>query len=454
MVFHIISTPPEILRLIFESLAPRDLHVICLTQKHWRSLAEPLLYAHIEWTWTHSHNPPIAQFLWTILQRPELASFVQSVSLDGDSFALSLHDYRQKSPKLPVTEVVLDELVKCIERFHVPYSEEWTRELRSGTMDAFTTLLLAQLPSIRRLYLGKNFARESRLVGMMLRSALYEKCSLPQFACLQDVSIVYPDLGLNIRRYTDFRNTADILPLFYLPSVQRIRTLIDNPATLVWPGEHRPNPSRLASLDLAMLREGHLGQVLSVTRGLRKLQWDWYYRPDLQDQFVTDIINLDQIAADLAHVQDTLTDLTITAASDVAQADPELPELIIRGSFKLFTGLYRLEKLEVPIPFLLGFAPWTPNVVCLAEALPKSIQWLTVTDDLCLQQEWEWVYETEYLFQTFRSWLQGWRNSTPNLRGFRLLTKVGRVDDWDPVIIQGLRDLGAQTSIQVQVTDG
>jgi hypothetical protein len=50
-----------------------------------------------------------------------------------------------------------------------------------------------------------------------------------------------------------------------------------------------------------MLREGHLGQVLSVTRGLQKLQWDWYYRPDLEDYFVTDIINLDQTAADLSH---------------------------------------------------------------------------------------------------------------------------------------------------------
>lgn len=336
-------------------------------------------------------------------------------------------------------------------------AEQWIQELLAGTMDAFSTLLLSQLPSLRRLYLGKNFARESHLMGMMLRSALCgesQDSNLPSFALLQDVSAMYPDLGVYIRDYTDVRNTADVLPLFYLPSVERIRSLVDNPASFKWPGKYPPNPLRLASLDLTMLREGHLGQVLSVTRGLRKLQWEWYYRPDLKDHFVTDIIDLDRIAADLSHVQETLTDLTITAGSDISQADPEHPELTFGGSFTTFSGLYMLQKIEVPIAFLLGFSPLTPNVVCLEEALPKNIQWLTVTDDLCLQQEWEWEWETEYLLGAVRSWLQDWKKSTPRLRGFCLLTTVMKVRDWNPVMIQGLRDLGAQTGIQVQIIEG
>jgi hypothetical protein len=391
------------------------------------------------------------------VHRPELASLVRVLSLNGDSFDITLRGYKQKSPKLPVTEVVLDELVKCIKRIHIPYAEQWIQELRAGTMDAFLTLLLSRLPGLRCLYLGKNFTRESSLMGMMLRSALCEESQdshLPSFTHLQDVSVVYPSIGLDIRNYTDVRNTADILPLFYLPSVERIRTLIDNPTTFMWPGKYPPDPLRLTSLDLTMLREGHLGRVLSVTRGLQKLQWDWYYRPDLKDHYVTDIIDLDQIAADLSHVQETLTDLTITAGSDVAQADPEPPELTFSGSFKTFSGLHMLEKLEVPIPFLLGFSPWAPNVVCLEEALPKNIQWLTVTDNLCLQQEWEWAWETEYLLGAFRSWLQDWKKSTPRLRGFCLLTTLMKVRDWDTAMIQGLRDIGAQTGIQVQISEG
>jgi hypothetical protein len=46
----------------------------------------------------------------------------------------------------------------------------------------------------------------------------------------------------------------------------------------------------------------------SATRGLQKLKWDWYYRPDLEDHSVMDIIDLAQIASDLSHAPVTLTD--------------------------------------------------------------------------------------------------------------------------------------------------
>jgi hypothetical protein len=57
------------------------------------------------------------------LYRPKLSSFVQAVILNGDSSKLSVRDYSKKSPKLPVTEVILDEPVKCIERIRIPYQE-------------------------------------------------------------------------------------------------------------------------------------------------------------------------------------------------------------------------------------------------------------------------------------------------------------------------------------------
>ncbi|KAE8343186.1 hypothetical protein BDV24DRAFT_149808 [Aspergillus arachidicola] len=456
MASTVLNTPPETLHMMFAPLSPSDLNAVCLTHRNWRFVAEPLLYARVEWTWTNSQNPPIAQFLRSIVHRPELASLVHVVILNGDCFESSLRDYQNKSPKLPVTEAVLDELVKCIERIHISCGEQWIQELRAGTMDAFTTLLLSRLPNLRRLYLGVNFARESSIMGMMLRSALCQEsqCShLHSFTHLQDVSAVYPGPGIGIRKYTDVRNTADVLPLFYLPSVERIWTLVDNPATFVWPGQYPPNPSRLTSLNLTMLREGHLGQVLSVTRGLRKLQWDWYYRPDIKDHVVRDIIDLDQIAADLSHVQETLTDLTITAGSDCSEADAERPEVTFSGSFKTFSGLHLIEKLEVPIPFLLGFSSSAPNVVGLEEALPENIQWLTLTDDLCLQYEWEWEWETEHLLGALRSWLQDWRKSTPRLKGFRLLTRIFKVQDWDTEMIQGLRDIGAQTGIHIDIIE-
>ncbi|KNG85197.1 hypothetical protein ANOM_008094 [Aspergillus nomiae NRRL 13137] len=442
--------------MIFAPLSPSDLSAVCLMRRSWRFVAEPLLYAHIEWTWTESQNPPIAQFLRSIVHRPELASLVHAVILNGDCFERSRLAYKQKSPKLPVTEDVLDELVRCIEKIDIPYGEQWIQELRAGTMDAFSALLLSRLPNLRSLYLGKNFARESRFMGLMLRSALCDKSQdndLHSFASLRDVSAMYPYPGLFIRGYTDARNTADALTLFYLPSVERIRVLVDNPATFMWPRKYPPNPLRLASLDLTMLRERHLGQVLSVTRGLRKLRWDWYFRPDLEDHFVTDIIDLDQIAAGLSHVQDTLTDLTITARSDGVDGDIEFPDITVSWSFKAFSGLHMLEKLEVPIPFLLGFSPLLPNVVGLEESLPKSIQWLTLTDDLCLQCDSGWQFETEYLLGAFRSWLQDWKKFTPRLQGLRLSTKMFKERERYPPFIRGLIAMGRQVEIQVEISE-
>ncbi|OGE49098.1 hypothetical protein PENARI_c023G08688 [Penicillium arizonense] len=106
---------------------------------------------------------------------------------------VSMEAYTTPESKIPVTNVVLDRLVECIERINVPYAREWIQELRAGSMDAFTTLLISQLLNLKRLFLDKNFNRESRLRGMMLRSALCEKSTgshLSSFTYLKDVSSV------------------------------------------------------------------------------------------------------------------------------------------------------------------------------------------------------------------------------------------------------------------------
>ncbi|KAE8376063.1 hypothetical protein BDV26DRAFT_305835 [Aspergillus bertholletiae] len=456
MASPILRVPPEILRMIFAPLLPRDLYAVCLTHRVWYIVAEPFLYSRIEWTWKNSLTPPIAQFLRSIVHKPERGSFVHAVTLNGDRFTHAYDDYKNKCPKLPVAEAVLDKIVKRIERIRVPYAEQWIQELRAGTMDALIAFLLSLFPNVKYLYLGETFSRESHLISMVLRSAFCEESQdshLPSFKHLQDVSIVYGYPGMGIRRYTDVRNTVDALRLFYMPSVERLRAVVDNPITFMWPEKYPPNPLRLVSLDLAMLREGHLGQVLSITRGLRRLQWDWHYRPDLEDRFVTDIIDLDQIAADLSNVQETLTELSITAGSNGDVGDIECPELTFSGSFKTFSGLHMLEKLEVPIAFLLGFSSSAPNVAPIEEALPKNIQWLTITDELCFQNEWQWDIEGEYILEALRPWLQGWKKSTPRLQGLRLVCTVVRFREWSYEMIQGLRGMGIQAGIQINLIE-
>jgi hypothetical protein len=380
-----------------------------------------------------------------------VASFVHELILSGGTFdEHPWHNSKYKSPKLQVSEVITDQLVEYVESVHVPYTEEWVQELRAGSMDAFATLLLSQLPNLKYLHLGKNFTRESRFIGMMIRSALCDESRdshISSFAYLQDVSAQCPDLACYIRRYTDFRNTADNLPFYYLPSIERLSLSIDNPTTFNWTGKCPPNPLRLTSLDLTMVREGHLGQLLSVTRGLRELECYWLYRPDIADDFVTDTIDLDQIATDLSHIQETLTDLTIKAGSAGWPSGIYMPPLHFNGSFN-FSALHMLERIKIPLPFVLGFSPSTSNTVHLGEALPKSLEWLNITDDIRFQEEWEWDRDTSHLVGVIRSWLQNWRVFTPRLRGF-CLSGEDKIQDWQDEMLDGLEELALEFGVQI-----
>jgi hypothetical protein len=253
--------------------------------------------------------------------------------------------------------------------------------------------------------------------------------------------MLYPAIGLDQRRHTIARNIADVLPTFYLPTVEKIRAFIDNPVIFEWPTVSPPTAQSLLSLDLTMIRERDLGKLLSVTPRLESLKWDWYYRPDLRDDSVTDVINLDQIAADLAHVRDTLTSLSITAGADVSQADPAPPELYFKGSYSTFSSLDNLKLLEVPIPFLFGFSQSDPNMLGLDKVLPKNLEWLNLTDRLCYQEEWQWEWEMDYLLDVISSWFGRKDQFTPHLRGVRFVLEVMRVRDFLPEIIQRIKEI-------------
>ncbi|PGH17918.1 hypothetical protein AJ79_00817 [Helicocarpus griseus UAMH5409] len=453
MASPLLNIPEDVLRLILASLSSANLWAVCLTHTALRTLAEPFLYSHIQWIWDRSHNPPIVPFLRTILRRPELALRVKSLILEGNTLGSSAyHKNRHKYTKFPVNETDLDELIKCIKGMNVPYSALWIHEIRAGTMDAFVALLLFQLPRLKRLQLSESFTNQSRLIGMVLRTRLCDEPKdsyTPSFDQLQDVSSLYFDPGFYIRHYTAARNTADVLPFFYLPSVERITAAIDNPTVFAWPAAHAPNPSRLASLDLAMIREGNLGHVLSVAKELKTLRWEWFYREDLQSGLVTDIIDLDQIAADLSHVRETLTDLTIEAESGTLESDLQ-PHVRIKGKFRAFSDLNALKRLKVPLPLLMGLSPFESKANCLAETLPKGMESLTITDDLYLQERYEW--EDFHLFEILQIWLQDWKISTPHLQEFHLYLKLMACGEWGPEMRERLKNLGVQVGIHVKIT--
>lgn len=145
-------------------------------------------------------------------------------------------------------------------------------------MDAYVAVLLSQPLRLNHLSMGYSFLKQCKMVALVLRSTLYEEaldCGLqPDFGHLKTVTF---------ERYTSYiepetrKNVADFLPLFYLPSVERISVAVHNtttpswPPTLPWPTIYPPSCSNLRSLKRDAVREPLLGPLLLATDQLRSL---------------------------------------------------------------------------------------------------------------------------------------------------------------------------------------
>jgi hypothetical protein len=329
---------------------------------------------------------PITALLQSILRRPQLAAYIRRVSLVGTSF--DRPHYGSKTPRLPVSESTLKEVLAFVAKAKVSYRETWLEELRNGKMDAFVAVLLCQPSYLTYLFLGPDFfLKESQIVGLVLRSTLCETsdCGLGgDFEHFRSVTfgqyVEYSDHYVHYSAYKVHRNTADVLPLFYLPSVTEISVPIDNPTTFPWPAAHPPSCPSLRSLEITNIRESFLGQLLSVTPQVQSLKWLWRHVPDFRDQVNTPIIDLGQFMTAISHLRNTLEELVVLAICWHDSAGIVDPPLTIQGSFKAIADFDMLRKFTAPFALLLGFQADVTKQI--QDFLPRNLEFLTITDNL------------------------------------------------------------------------
>ncbi|KAL6885247.1 hypothetical protein HDV57DRAFT_419399 [Trichoderma longibrachiatum] len=440
----LLDCPAEILHSIFEHLPTSSLHALCLVTKRLHQVAEPLLYTRIDLIWERHRPPPIISLLRTIQNRPQLATHVERLTLH----ALSEFDvpggfgYRQLPCSIPTDGTDLAGFIATIQDIDSPLRDLWIQELQNGTMDAFVMLLLSYVRNITHLRITGVFARANRLLGMMLRAALCQDlhCRLPWLHSLQDV-VTEP--GWTQYRYNEPKNTADILPMFYLPSVRSITAEIDNPAIFAWP-TYAPNPSHITTLDLKIIREGHLGRILATTKNLKVLKWRWEYEQLLKDEFNSDVIKLDQITADLTFVKETLECLHLSAMFD---NEYWRDTLTVTGSMKGLRNFERLQRLEIPQLFLMGFSP-VDNLGCFKDLMPKNIHHLVINDDSIWLEGLAW--QDRDLFDKLERWWDGNMHHTPWFTSFKLSLEWTD-EQWCAGLRQELSDLCARLGIQLEI---
>jgi hypothetical protein len=458
----LLNCPPELLDLIFEQLETTALHALCLVSKVVRQRAEPFLYSKIHWTWTfgwpadRSSGPvnqkilPIVPFLRTISRRPELGPLVREVDLKGDSLSRITHFYRGRQPTLPFSEEI-DGLIRMVSELGMPEEDEtaWIRGLRDGIAEAFVALLLSQAPNLKHLRLEENYLRDPCFVDKLLSWTLSGSGSQKLF---QRVSQVHFHLANDMRYRCGSRNLATSLSLFYIPSIEHLSVSIDNiRQPFQWPFGQPPHPSRLTSLDLGMLREGNLGKVLSVIPNLKTLRWGCFHDRRFEDRLMNPFIDLDQIAADLSHVRQSLASLTVTAATE----GPGMPWQVVRvkGSLLLLAGFNALTSLELPLPFLVGSLSHH-DALAPGPWLPRNLEILAVTDDLFLQDDWEWSADDLWLL--FSPWIQNatWKAFTPRLRRLQFRVDELNHETFTSKLAMDLVKLGEQVGLDINVIQG
>lgn len=78
---------------------------------------------------------------------------------------------------------------------------------------------------------------------MILKSAICDrgKYRLPDFYDLRDTLIIFRE-GWDVARMREkFQDTADLLPLFYLPNVEHLAVSIRSTSAYKWPTEKFPS---------------------------------------------------------------------------------------------------------------------------------------------------------------------------------------------------------------------
>ncbi|KAK1580595.1 uncharacterized protein LY79DRAFT_560906 [Colletotrichum navitas] len=403
--------PAELLGQIFRGLPQADLASLCKVQSTLREAAVPLLYENVHFLWNDLDVPPIIQFLRSILIHRDLALHVRHLELLGTSFHRSSP---YATPKIPVDTNLIGPLISAIENLSLPYESSWVEQLRAGTMDAFTALLLTRIPKLRSLRIEGNFSQEARLSGNVLRSALcdHSGTNLPGF---EDLHTVVSKSVWSRTRIIMMPNTEDLLPLFYLPTLRKLEALIDTPQSgqIKWPISP-PRLSNLTSLNLRVLRETSIEQVLRATPCLKSLTWHWVYLAEERELPWGPIINLEMVASALSCVRDTLENLKISASVCLGVHNIDYDSMEVRGDLRSLSA-FQLKTLQMPWPFFVGLS--IDRGLQFGQVVPTSVEHLIVSEDFPMI-EWE----DEEMIEQLLEYVGGLQPSGDQLRSLHLVS--------------------------------
>lgn len=389
--------PTEILLLVCAYLPPADKATVSRVRKRLQHIVEPVLYVDVQFKWIYpDFNIPPKLLLLKFINFPAIASCVERLQTGGKS-NYRLGEYPRESW---LSDPEFEIISACARTAaNTGDEEQWVRNVAGGHRDLYQALVLSQLPNITHLTIGYQRDLQLQYVSKMFRRVL---CSdkpmdgLSGFHHLKRVNI-YVDMTFQDFTFQDFGRSvgrkyelSDLLPFFYLPSIQDLRILMpQDDESFSWPTT-KPCSKSLTSLSLKRTNANValLCEILAVTPHLKCLEYDFIYATNSRSGPTS--LCADGLGKALAHVRTTLEQLTISVhfprSTGYGFKDSNT-QVGIKGSLSLHDH-ESLVKLEVPIEVLLGKTP-APEIH-LAGRLPPRIRRLYLTAEYSSSRTYAW----------------------------------------------------------------
>uniref|UniRef100_A0A8H7NMA2 F-box domain-containing protein n=1 Tax=Bionectria ochroleuca TaxID=29856 RepID=A0A8H7NMA2_BIOOC len=372
-----LNLPNEIIYHILDFVPKRTLLKVCLVNQALRCYCEPSIYSNIRFHWDHQRRPPIIELLRTLITRPELFAYIDTLSLEG-------HDHYSLEP-IPLEDSQVSEafweFAPIIATFDVPFVNQWVRELWAGSMGAFAALLLTRLSWTTHLTITYNFVRKTDLIGKVLQAKALG--GLPRFHRLRHMVYIHGEEFA----YSPEQRSKDGMALFYLPTVTNLAVWVRDPTVFRWL-DGKPNLDRLTSLDIEGCCPTFVAKILALTPNLKSLAWACHYSYNTGDPWVTRSLNLDEIITTLSPVRGTLKRFQFRICI-VSSYSPEYDSTIcVSGSFEGLVHFDRITHLDVPLVCLAGFGPGPES---LARYVPRSVEALFLSTAMLFDRALPWM---------------------------------------------------------------
>ncbi|GIK06300.1 hypothetical protein Aspvir_001947 [Aspergillus viridinutans] len=386
---HLSNLPTEVLYLMLAQCDSTTLHSLSLVSRPFHHLSNRFLYSNIDWIYHHDERqpryPPLTLLLRTLLAHPELALLIKRVHLDNHYLA-DMEDHLEDMVPGSFDLQTIDAAMDLINKMGFPQKDRWYTALSEGSVDAVIALILSQLENLETLKLALCLVDDSVFVGMVLKHLIMVRGG-GSFSSLR-----YVKFGDNVNGYDALdiqANIDQIIPCFFLSSLEELIVTIHEPDLCSWPTLKEELHQKQQSQSLTTLRlyrcdidPKHVEKLVMLAPRLKVLHCGFLRHISASEH--SEEIDFADLRSALLPAADTLEELTIDMRwteknCDVFSLPLSSAGRVPMGSLQQF---HILKRLDIPTELLLGNLNRSRHPhKRLSDLLPPSLQSLGLVDN-------------------------------------------------------------------------